>query len=163
MTDKEIMAKFRVFEQQVRLIQEQLQAVEQAIMNLGEINFGLGELVGKTNSEILAPIGRGIFVNAKLLSEELIVDIGGKNFVKKSIPETQKTLKEQVNKLDGIREELNKEMEKINEEITSVFMESQGHGHSHVCNCGDNEECSCGDDCECSDGECECGEKDRSF
>lgn len=159
MTEKEIMAKFRVFEQQVRLIQEQLQAVEQAIMNLGEINFGLGELVGKANSEILAPIGRGIFVNAKLLSEELIVDIGGKNFVKKSIPETQKVLKEQVNKLDGIREELNKEMEKINEEITNAFMESQGHGHSHKCNCGDGEnECSCGDDCECSDGKCECEE-----
>jgi len=124
-------------------------------MNLGEINFGLGELVGKTNSEILAPVGRGIFVSAKLLSEELIVDIGGKNFVKKSIPETQKVLKEQVNKLDGIREELNAEMEKINEEITNSFIESQGHAHNHgehSCSCEGNKE-----NCECSsDGKCAC-------
>jgi len=123
--EQEMIMKFRMFEQQIRLLQEQLQSVEQAVMNLSDINLGLDELVGKTNSEILAPIGRGIFVKAKLLSEDLTVDIGGKNFVKKSIPETQKILKEQVNKLNGIREELNEEMEKINEEVTNIFMEHQ--------------------------------------
>jgi prefoldin alpha subunit len=74
----------------------------------------------------LAPIGRGIFVNAKTLSEELIVDIGGKNFVKKSIPDTKKLIKEQLEKLEKAREELNGELDKINQDLTKTMVEAQG-------------------------------------
>ena len=122
---QELTSKFMMFEQQIRLIQEQMQAVEQALLDLEEMNLGMNELIGKKDNEILAPIGRGIYVKAKLLSEDLIVDVGGKNFVGKSIPETQKILKTQIEKLKKIQEDLNFEMEKINEELTRVFMESQ--------------------------------------
>lgn len=155
-SEQELARKFMMFEQQIRLIQEQLQAVEQAIVDLGNMNFGLDELVGKTNSEILSPIGRGIFAKAKLISEELLVDVGGKNFVKKTIPEAKEILKEQIEKLVGIKKELENEMEKINKELTEVFMEHKhGHSHNHShehghCNCeNSDEECDCGDDCEC--------------
>ena len=123
---KELTQKFLMFEQQIRLIQEQLQAVEQALFDLETVDIGLEELIGKKDNEILAPIGRGIYAKAKLISDELIVDIGGKNFVNKSIPDTQKILKDQIEKLKKIKEDLNLEMEKINEELTRVFMESQG-------------------------------------
>lgn len=124
-TQQELTQKFMMFEQQIRLIQEQAQAVEQALVELEGINLGLDELVGKKDNEIIAQIGRGIHVKAKLISEDLIVDVGGKNFVKKSIPETQKILKSQIEKLKNIKEDLNLEMDKINEEVTRVFMESQ--------------------------------------
>lgn len=124
-SEQELAQRFAIFEEQIKLLQEQIAAVEQASINLTEINLGLDELIGKTNSEILAPIGRGIFVKAKLLSEDLIVDVGEKNFVKKSIPETKTTLKNQINKLNGIKGELDKEMEKISDELTNVFMEHQ--------------------------------------
>jgi len=124
-SQQELTQKFMVFEQQIQLIQQQMQAVEQALVDLENIDIGLGELVGKKDNEILAQVGRGIFAKAKLVSEDLIVDVGGKNFVKKSIPDTQKILKEQIKKLGDIKEELNKEMEKINEELTRVFVESQ--------------------------------------
>ena len=123
---KELTQKFLMFEQQIRLIQEQLQAVEQALFDLETVDIGLEELIGKKDNEILAPIGRGIYAKAKLISDELIVDIGGKNFVNKSIPDTQKILKDQIEKLKKIKEDLNLEMEKINEELTRVFVESQG-------------------------------------
>ncbi len=124
-SQQELTQKFMVFEQQIQLIQQQMQAVEQALVDLENIDIGLGELVGKKDNEILAQVGRGIFAKAKLVSEDLIVDVGGKNFVKKSIPDTQKILKEQIKKLGDIKEELNKEMEKINEELTRVFVEGQ--------------------------------------
>jgi prefoldin alpha subunit len=123
---KELTQKFMMFEQQIRLIQEQLQAVEQALIDLESIHFGLDELVGKKDNEILSQIGRGIYAKAKLVSEELIVDIGGKNFVKKSIPDTQSILKGQIEKLKEIKEELNLEMDKINEDLTKTFMDAQG-------------------------------------
>jgi prefoldin alpha subunit len=159
---EEIALKFQMFEQQIRMIQEQLQAVEQAIIELGSLNLQLDELIGKKDSEILAPIGRGIYAKAKLISEEFLVDIGNKNFVKKSIPETKKILQEQIKKLEKVREELNAELDKINTELTEVFMKHQKmqDGHSHKCHC---EDCECEEDedeCNCGDEECDC-EKDE--
>jgi len=157
---QEIAIKFQMFEQQIRMIQEQLQAVEQAILELGSLNLSLDELIGKKDSEILAPVGRGIYASAKLLSEEFLVDIGNKNFVKKSIPETKKILQEQIKKLEKVREELNGELNKINIELTNVFMEHQkAQGHPHKC---EHEDCECEDDCgdECGcEGECGKGKK----
>ena len=124
-SEQELTQKFMAFEQQIRMIQQQLQAVEQAIVDLGSLNLELDELIGKKDSEILSPVGRGIYAHANLTSEELLVDIGGKNLVKKSIPETKELLKEQIGKLDRIKDELNEEMEKINEELTETFMKSQ--------------------------------------
>ena len=169
MNEQEMNKKFMMFEQQIRYLQEQMKAVEQAIVELESINSGLNELVVKKDNEIIAQVGRGIYVNALLKSEELLVDIGGKNFVKKSIPETQKILSEQIEKLQDVREELNDEMENINEEITKVFMEAQGisnlNSNSPHKKCGcencehdeENDECECGDNCECEDNdECKC-------
>jgi prefoldin alpha subunit len=139
---QQLAIQFQMFEQQIMMIQEQLQAIEQAIIELGSLNLELDELIGKRDNEILAPIGRGIYANAKLLSEELLVDIGNKNFVKKSIPETKKILQGQLKKLEKVKEELNAELDKINSELTKVFMEHQKeHKHSHKCDCG--EECKC--------------------
>jgi prefoldin alpha subunit len=155
--EQELAIKFQMFEQQIRMLQEQLQAVEQAIIELGTLNLSLDELIGKKDSEILAPGGRGIYASAKLLSEEFLVDIGNKNFVKKSIPETKKILQEQIKKLEKVREELNGELDKINTELTNVFMEHQkGDKHPHKCeheNCECEEDC--GDKCSC-EGNCEC-------
>lgn len=156
-SQQELVMQFQMFEQQIRMIQEQQQAVEQAIVDLSSLNFELDELVGKKDEEILSPIGRGIYASAKLTSEELLVDIGNKNFVKKSIPETKIILQNQIKKLEKAKEELNKELEKINTELTNVFMESQklhNHNHPHECNCGEeecdeDECCDCGDECEC--------------
>jgi len=151
---EELAMKFQMFEQQIRMIQEQQQAVEQAIVELGSLNLGLDELIGKKDNEIMAPIGRGIYANAKLLSEDLLVDVGEKNFVKKTIPETQKILQEQLKKLEQVKEELNGELDKINTELTAVFMEHQKDEgkHSHKC---EHEHCEeCGEDC--NDEKCEC-------
>lgn len=148
---QEMMIKFQMFEQQIKAIQQQLQVVEQTILELEEMHVGMEDLIGGVDSEILAPIGRGIFVKAKVTSEDLIVDIGEKNYVNKSIPETRDMIKEQLVKLGDIKTQLEEELDKINGELTKVFMESQGHG-SNECNCsghGEDDECSCGDECSC--------------
>jgi prefoldin alpha subunit len=156
--ERELAIQFQMFEQQIRMLQEQLQAVEQAIIELGSLNLQLDELIGKKDNEILAPIGRGIYASAKLTSDELLVDIGNKNFVKKSIPETKKILQGQLKKLEKVKEELNGELEKINIELTRVFMEHQKihedvneHKHSHQYKHNHDKECENGEDCECED------------
>lgn len=124
--EQEMGFKFQMLEQQIMAIQQQLQAVEQTLIDMTSLNIGLDEI--KTNREILAPVGAGIFAKAKLISEELIVAIGEKNYIKKSIPETKKLIQEQIKKLEKAKEELNYELDKINDEVTKVMVEYQGKG-----------------------------------
>jgi prefoldin alpha subunit len=125
MDQNELNQKFQIFEGQIMQVQRQLQAVEHAIVDMQQINFGLDDLVGKTNEEIMAPIGRGVYARAKLISEDLIVDVGGRNFVKKDIPSTKELIQGQVENLSGIQKELEEELERINEELTQVMRDYQ--------------------------------------
>ena len=123
--NQEIMFKLQMFEQQIQQLQQQLQAIEQGIVEMNSLSFGLDELVGKEGKEILAPIGRGIFVKSKLASEELTVDVGGGNFVKKTIPDTKKIIEEQIKKLEDVKKELNGNLEKVSGELMRVMGEGR--------------------------------------
>ena len=65
--NEELNEKFRIYEQQIMQINEQLRVVEQAILDMNQISLGLDEIPKNKDSEILAPVGRGIFVKAKTL------------------------------------------------------------------------------------------------
>jgi len=122
---QELVYKFSMFEQQIQQIQQQIQVIEQSMVEMNSLMNGMDELTGSKGKEILAPIGRGIFTKTKLLSEELIVDIGEKNFVKKSIPDTKKLIEKQILKLEKVRINLNQNLEKIGQELTQIMQEAQ--------------------------------------
>ena len=122
---QELMFKLSLFEQQAGQLNEQLEAVEKGINDLGILNFGLDDIKGSKGKEIVAPLGRGIFVKTKLNSEDLIVDIGGKNLVKKSIPETKEIIEDQIKKLISIKKELEEHLDKIQEELAKTISEFQ--------------------------------------
>lgn len=145
---QELFFRFSMFEQQIKELQQQIESVERGIVDLTSLNFGLDELVGAKDKEIFAPLGKGIFVKAKLVSEELNVDIGKGNFIKKSIPETKAMIEEQIKKLEGIKKELENSAEEIGKEINSLMENQEPHHCEH-----------CGEECSCEEGECGC-EKD---
>ena len=122
-TDLELSEKLKRFEKEIEYVDSQLVAVEEGIKEMDFLDEGLEGLVGKEDEEIFAPIGRGIFVRAKILSEELLVDVGEKNFIKKSIPETREIVKEQNKKLKKIRGQLVDQMKKIDKELTRIIKE----------------------------------------
>jgi len=148
MDERELQIRFQMFEQQIMQIQQQIQAVDQALMEIDLLEKGLNDLVGKKDSEILAPMGKGIFAKTKLLSEELIVDVGGKNFVTKSIPETQELIKVQLEKLQEIKSQLENELEKINMELTKTMLNFNQKEDS-PCDCKEGKGCGCDADCKC--------------
>ena len=123
---QEILFKLSMSEQHIRQLQQQLQAVEESIIELRSLDLGLEEIEGSVGMEIRASLGRGIFVKAKLLSEDLIVDVGSKNLVKKSILETKKIIKDQTEKLHEVKKELEERIEEINNSLTEVINEVQG-------------------------------------
>ena len=124
-SQQELMMKLSMFEQQIQHLNQQLQAVEEGIVEMNSLSLALDELKDKKGKEILSPLGRGIFTKTKLISENLIVDIGGKNFVKKSIPETKKIIGNQVKKLEEVKKDLESGVEKMNQELREMFQKAQ--------------------------------------
>ncbi len=122
---QELIFKLSIFEQQIRQLQQQINAVGEGIMELETLDFGMDELKNSKGKEILAPVGRGIFIKAKVESEEMIVDVGGRNFVKKSVLDTQETIKKQIEKLKEVQEELNKNLEEVGRDVEKTIGESQ--------------------------------------
>ena len=124
-SQQELMMKLSMFEQQIQNLNQQLQAVEEGIVEMNSLSLALDELKDKKGEEILSPLGRGIFTKTKLISENLIVDIGGKNFVKKSIPETKKIIGNQIKKLEEVKKDLESGVEKMNQEFREMFQKAQ--------------------------------------
>lgn len=131
--EQEIAIKMHMLEQQAGNIQQQIQAVEQAKNDLKELNSGIKNLKGAVGKEILAQIGRGIFVKAKLLSEELIVDIGNKNLVSKKIEETTKLIDEQLEKLGLAEKELENNMQDISQKAEKILSEIKEFHDEETC------------------------------
>jgi prefoldin alpha subunit len=120
---QELIYKFSMYERQMRETQQQIEAIERGMTDLESLNSGLNELKGSVGKEIYAQLGKGIFVNAKINSEDLNIDIGDGNFVKKSIPETQKLIGEQTKKLAEIKKELEQSLRDIEEELRGMMKE----------------------------------------
>jgi len=122
---QELMFKLSMFEQQIQQLQQQLQAIDQAIVEMSSLKIGLDEFKGEKR-EIFAAVGRGIFIKAKSVSEELLVDVGGKNFVTKSVPEAKKLIEDQIKKLEDIKNDLNHNLDEVGGELQKTIMGAQG-------------------------------------
>ena len=120
---QEMFMKFGFFEKQIKQINQQLEAIGQALFDLNNLYLDLDKI--KDNQEIIASIGKGIFIRGKTTSKKLMVDIGEGKIIEKTIPETKDLLKNQIQKLDKIKEELEDNLEKINLELDEVVKESQ--------------------------------------
>lgn len=128
---QELMFKLSLFEQQIRAVQEQMQAVEQALVESTQLKLGLDELKKSKNKEVFSSIGKGIFIKSKITDEELLVDVGGKRFVRKSISETQKIIEDQEKKLSDVQKDLEDKLEEINNELTKTYMTAQEKGRTN--------------------------------
>lgn len=137
---QELIFKLSLYEQQIQQMQQQQDAVERGLQELILLSKDIDELKNSKNKEIFASIGKGIFIKSKIISEDLIVDIGNKNFVKKSVQETKELIEKQVNNLKNILKELEKSIKQINKELMNLIDEAQryeqeSHGHKHDNSC----------------------------
>jgi prefoldin alpha subunit len=145
MEEKELNYKLQLFEQQIIYFQEQINFIDQALIEMSGLKQILDEIKNKKEQEILSPIGRGVFVKAKIISDEILVDIGNKNIVTKTIPEAKELIEEQINKIEENRKKLEEELKNIEKQMETFFMENQkDFRHNHKCECENEENCECG-------------------
>ena len=122
--NQEDLHRLSVFEQQSNQLQKQIEMIQKTAQEIASLSDELEGLKGKKDSEIFAHIGRGVYAKAKLLSEDLVVDIGGKKFVKKDIDSTKELIQGQVKKLQDAEKEVNKNLEDMQKEMMEIISRS---------------------------------------
>lgn len=125
MEQQEIIYRLQMMEQQMQQLQQQVQAVERGMGELESLNSGLDEISKSKGKEIFARIGNGIYARAKIISEELLVNVGEGNFVDKSVEETKKLIQEQVKKLEDVKKELEENISATNSELMKLIGQYQ--------------------------------------
>ncbi len=125
MEQQEMIFRLQLMEQQMQQLQQQMEAVVRGIGELESLDLGLDEIPKSTGKEILAQVGKGIYVKAKVISEELTVNVGENNFVNRSVPEAKKMIQDQILKLKDVERELKENLEAANGEFMGMVQEYQ--------------------------------------
>ena len=150
--DQEAVMRIQMMEQETNQLNEQLKMVDQNVVEMNDLKASLDEIDSNENKEIMANLGKRIFIPVDIREKSLIVEVGKGNFVKKSVPDTKKIVDEEGDKLMeaknqimGRLDELQNEMNKMIMEFQKAQMEAQmknagqedestGHVHGPDCN-----------------------------
>ena len=120
MEQQQIM-QIQMMEQESQQLNQQIQYIEQNIIEMHELGLGLDEISKEESNEILASLGKGIYIPVEIKDKKLIVEIGKKNFVKKTIPETKEIIQQQLIKLIGAKDQILERLEVLHKEIEGMM------------------------------------------
>jgi len=121
MNQEQIM-QIQMMEQEANQLNEQLQLIEQNVGELAELKESLKEIDAmEDGKEILANLGKRIYLPVEVKDKELIVEVGKGNLVKKNIPETLKVVESQINKLEDGKVQISNRMEELQAEMVNLI------------------------------------------
>lgn len=125
MPKEEYLFKLALFEEEINKLEQQMQLIEQQVLEMQSLASGLKELEKSKEKQIWANLGKNIFMKAEILDKNLLVDIGNRTFVKKSIAETLKLIEEQLIKLVEAKNKVVGKLQEIQQHMEEVIMEAQ--------------------------------------
>ena len=128
--NQEQMMQLQILGQEAQELEKQLQTIDQHISDLTNLSNGLSELEKSEEKEIYANIGKGIFIPAEIKGKELIVEVGNKNLVKKTIPETKEIIQNEMEKLINAKSEIMNRVEMLQTEMQKVMGSAQSTGET---------------------------------
>jgi len=121
---EELIIKLSLLEQQSEEIKQQLEAINGQVSDLESLKLSL-EKLGKDKQEMLANLGRGIFLKTKIDDDKLFINVGSKILVRKSFPEAVEIIANQISEMENMKNELNGNMEEINANLQGLIEEAR--------------------------------------
>ena len=112
-------------EQQSQQAQQHLQMIEEQIKELDDFKSHLDSIKNKKDTEMLAGLGKGVFVKTDLKSDQLYVNVGSGVVVQKTPDQAKTTIDSQIKQLQEARLHLTAQIETLNQTLMSLFQEVQ--------------------------------------
>jgi len=121
--NEEIIMKAMQFQKKAEETEKNLEFVEEQINELEEFKKNLENLENSKEKEILASLGKGVFIKSEIKDKELFVNVGAGVVIKKSLNGTKKVIEEQIKKFLNARIQLNSELETYRQELVRLINE----------------------------------------
>ena len=125
MAKEEILLKLSMLEQKSEEIKQQIEAVESQINELESLKMSLKKIDKSKGKEMLASLGRGIFIKTEIKDEKLFVNVGSKTLIKKTPSETIEIIDAQIKEMEEIKINLLRAIEQINVSLNEIFEEAR--------------------------------------
>ena len=122
---EELLIKLSMLEEQAKEISEKIRAIDNQINEMEALKLSLIKMEKSKGKEMLAPVGRGIFLKTEVKDEKVFVNVGSRILVKKSFSEAAEIVDGQISELNGIKVELMGNLNEINENLTSLIEEAK--------------------------------------
>lgn len=124
--EQEILQRALMMKQQSEEIEKQLQFVKEQIFELNAFAENLQELACNKEKEILAPLGKGVYIKSERKENEFFVEVGAGVVVKKSLEDTKKVIENQIDKFDKVKVHLLGQLDEFANQFRVMLSEVQG-------------------------------------
>jgi prefoldin alpha subunit len=153
MENQEYIMRMQMIEQEASKLDQQIQAIDQQMSELVAIKSSIKELESTKEKDMMANLGKGIFVKAELKGKEMFVNVGKDVLVKKTPTQTIKVIEEQLTRLELGKVEFSERILQLQSEMHKILEEARrnrAQAPAHAC---ENEDCECEEPCD----DCDCG------
>jgi len=124
MERQELFQKAVMLQRQSEETEQQLRFVDEQIAELEKFKEGLKSFRESKEKEILANLGKGVYVKSEIKDrEKLFVEVGAGVIVKKTPIEAMKVVEEQIARFENARVQIASQLESYNEELRSMIGE----------------------------------------
>lgn len=121
--DEEILQRAMILQQQSQEAEKQLAFVDEQIVELEEFGKNLGFMEASKEKEVLASLGKGVFVKSDIKDKKLFVDVGAGVLVRKTASEAGKVIEGQLAKFREARVQIAERLEDFREELGFMIEE----------------------------------------
>lgn len=117
-----------MMDQQIKMIQKQLQSLEEQVIEIMDIKESLEQLrTVKVDQELLVPVSTGIFMKVKAMdTSRLQVNVGYNINAEKSIDETRELMDSQLQEIEKHHNDMSNELKKFLEHAKNLENELMG-------------------------------------
>jgi prefoldin subunit 5 len=112
--EQEKLMRMAMMEQEARQIEQQLEILEHQIIEMQLLKLHMEELdKGSQKKEILANLGRNIFIEAESKNKDFLVDVGAKTIVRKNAKEVAELIEKELSQLEIGKHTILQELQRI--------------------------------------------------
>jgi len=124
--DMDMIYRAQMLQKESEESERNLQMVEEQISELELFEKNLGELKDSKGKEMLASLGKGVYIKSDIKEEKLFVEVGAGVVVRKTREETKKTIELQIGRLKEVRIQLIGQLEEFKMSFGEMVREIEG-------------------------------------
>ena len=135
MANEEYIMQLSMIQEEARKLEEQLNIINQQIREFDLLKESLDNIENVKSEKVLTSLGKGVFIESKIESKELLVNIGNNVVLKRSTKETKDIIDKQIRELEKIKIQIEQAIGDLDLELQRILEGASNVKHIHDENC----------------------------